>query len=53
MPQLGVIPGMGGSQYMTHALGKSRAMEIILTGGNISAKEAEAAGLVSRVVGGA
>ena len=51
--QLGVIPGMGGSQYTTLALGKSRAMEMILTGGNMTAKEAEHFGLVSRVVGGA
>jgi len=44
---------MGGSQYTTHALGKSRAMEMVLTGGNMTAKEAEHFGLVSRVVGGA
>lgn len=46
---LGVIPGGGATQRLTHAIGKSRAMEIILTGRNFSADEAEAWG-VGRVV---
>ncbi|TDL22632.1 ClpP/crotonase [Rickenella mellea] len=48
---LGVIPGGGGSQRLTHAIGKSRAMELVLTGRNFSAQEAERWGVVSRVVG--
>jgi len=47
---LGVIPGGGGSQRLTHAIGKSRAMEIILTGRTFSASEAEKWGMVSRIV---
>lgn len=48
---LGIIPGGGATQRLTHAIGKSRAMEIILTGRNFSAEEAEKWGLVSRIVG--
>ncbi|KAJ6602189.1 enoyl-CoA hydratase [Mycena sp. CBHHK59/15] len=48
---LGVIPGGGGSQRLAHLVGKSRAMEMVLTGRNVSAQEAEKWGMVSRVVG--
>ncbi|KAJ3727115.1 ClpP/crotonase [Lentinula raphanica] len=46
---LGVIPGGGGSQRLVHAIGKSRAMELVLTGRMISAQEADQWGMVSRV----
>ena len=47
---LGVAPGMGGSQRLTRAVGKSKAMELCLTGRMMDAAEAESAGLVARVV---
>ncbi|GAA5965066.1 hypothetical protein JCM3765_004845 [Sporobolomyces pararoseus] len=47
---LGVIPGAGGTQRLTHAIGKSRAMELVLTGSNFSAQQASDWGLISRVV---
>ncbi|MGN7250831.1 MULTISPECIES: enoyl-CoA hydratase [unclassified Arthrobacter] len=47
---LGVVPGMGGSQRLTRAVGKAKAMDMILTGRFIDAAEAERSGLVARVV---
>ena len=48
--KLGVGPGMGGSQRLTRAIGKAKAMEMCLTGRMMGADEAERAGLVARVV---
>jgi enoyl-CoA hydratase len=47
---LGVIPGIGGSQRLTRAIGKAKAMDMVLTGRRMKVEEAERAGLVSRVV---
>jgi enoyl-CoA hydratase len=47
---LGVIPGIGGTQRLTRAVGKAKAMDLILTGRMMDAHEAERAGLVARVV---
>ncbi|MGW0037414.1 enoyl-CoA hydratase [Gordonia sp. NPDC003376] len=47
---LGVIPGIGGSQRLTRAVGKAKAMDMVLTGRQMKVDEAERAGLVSRVV---
>jgi enoyl-CoA hydratase len=48
--KLGVIPGWGGTQRLARAVGKAKAMDLVLTGRMMDAREAEAAGLVSRVV---
>jgi enoyl-CoA hydratase len=48
--KLGVGPGMGGSQRLTRAVGKAKAMEMCLTGRMMGAEEAERAGLVARIV---
>jgi enoyl-CoA hydratase len=48
--KLGVIPGVGGTQRLTHAVGKAKAMDLILTGRTMDAQEAERSGLVARIV---
>jgi enoyl-CoA hydratase len=48
--RLGVMPGAGGTQRLTRAIGKARAMAMILTGETIGARQAEAIGLITRVV---
>ncbi len=47
---LGIVPGLGGSQRLTKAVGKAKAMDMVLTGRMIDATEAERCGLVARVV---
>ncbi len=48
--RLGILPGSGGTQLLTRAVGKAKAMEMCLTGRMMDAEEAERAGLVSRIV---
>ena len=48
--RLGVIPGIGGTQRLTRLVGRAKAMDLVLTGRTMDAREAERAGLISRVV---
>ena len=48
--KLGIIPGIGGTQRLTRAVGKAKAMDLILTGRMMDAAEAERAGIVARIV---
>ena len=48
--KLGIIPGIGGTQRLTRAVGKAKAMDLVLTGRMMDAAEAERSGLVARVV---
>lgn len=48
--RLGILPGLGGTQRLPRAVGKAKAMDLCLTGRRMDAREAEGAGLVSRVV---
>src|SRR5690606_18540453 len=48
--KLGTIPGLGGTQRLTRAIGKAKAMDLVLTGRMMDAQEAERSGLVARVL---
>merc|ERR1719221_1139736 len=48
--KLGTIPGVGGTQRLLRAVGKAKTMDLVLSGGMLSAVDAERAGLVARVV---
>ena len=48
--KLGVLPGIGGTQRLTRSVGKALAMDLVLTGRNIDAREAKEAGIVARIV---
>jgi len=48
--KLGIIPGAGGTQRLTRAVGKAKAMDLCMTGRNMDVEEAERAGLVARIV---
>lgn len=48
--KIGIFPGLGGTQRLTRAIGKAKAMEMCLTGSMLNAQQAESTGLVSRVV---